>query len=189
MYHALFGDARFLSALLEIDREMAAAAKAAGCGCGGVLHRGDYRRKPRGGPEGLGAEYGRRLSFCCAEEGCRKRRTPQSVRFLGWRVYLGVVVILGAAFEGGVTASRVRGLRELIGGSIDRRTLTRWVNWWRERLPRSRAWKGMAGLFYRSVSPKRMPLSLLELVSEDDAGMRVTRVLELLSGYGAGHAM
>lgn len=189
MYHALFGDARFLRALLGMDREMAAAAKAAGCACGGVLHRGDYLRKPRGGAEGLGAEYGKRLSFCCAEEGCRKRKTPRSVRFLGRRVYLGIVVILGAAFEGGVTASRVRGLQELIGGSIDRRTITRWVDWWRGTLPRRRAWKAMAGLFFRSVAAERMPLSLLELVSESDAGMRVMRVLELLSEYGAGHAM
>jgi hypothetical protein len=189
LYHALFGDARFLAALLGIDQGMAAEAKAAGCDCGGVLHRGDYPRKPRGGPEGLGVEYGRRLSFCCAEEGCRKRRTPPSVRFLGRRVYWAVVVVLGAAFEGGVTAGRFRRLRELIGGSIDRRTLTRWVVWWRETLPKSRAWKALTGLFFRSVAPGRMPLSLLELVSEDDAAMRVTRVLGLLSEYRTDQAM
>ena len=30
--------------------------------------------------------------YCCAEEDCRRRRTPESVRFLGRRVYAGLVV-------------------------------------------------------------------------------------------------
>ena len=39
--------------------------------CGGKLHRADYERKPRGGPE-----WDYRYSFCCAREGCRRRQTP-----------------------------------------------------------------------------------------------------------------
>jgi hypothetical protein len=108
--------------------------------------------------------------------------TPASVRFLGRRVYWGVVVVIGAAFEGGVTANRVRRLAELIGYPIDRRTLRRWVSWWREGLLKSRIWKVMKGLFSRRVEPGRLPLSLLEMMAGPDAATKVTGVLELVSG-------
>lgn len=168
--------------LLEVDRELAAAAKAVGCFCGGGLHRGDYERKPRGGADGQGPEHSKRLSFCCGREGCRKRVTPASLRFLERRVYWGVVVVLGSAFEGGVTAGRVRRVRELIGYPIDRRTLERWVEWWRKGLPKSRILKAATGLFWRKVESGRLPVSLLETVTGPDVATRVTRVLELLSG-------
>lgn len=175
--------------LLEIDREVAAAARLMGCGCGGRLHRGDFRRKPRGGPAGLGVEFETRLSFCCGEDGCRKRMTPASVRFVGRRVYWGVVVVLGAALEGGVTAGRVRDLRVLIEHPIDRRTLERWVAWWREVLPKSRRWKAVTGLICRKVEPGRLPLSLLELVTDGDAATRVRHVLGLLTGSWIDHVV
>lgn len=175
--------------LLGIDREVAAAARESGCGCGGRLHRGDFRRKPRGGPAGLVVEFEMRLSFCCGEEGCRKRTTPASVRFVGRRVYWGVVVLLGAALEGGVTAGRVRNLRELIEHPIDRRTLERWVAWWREELPKSRRWKAVTGLICRKVDPGRLPLSLLEVVIVDDAATRVRQVLGLMSGSWIDHVV
>ena len=182
-------DPRFLAALLGLDRELAAAAREAGCDCGGPLHQGNFVRKPRGGPreQAEGAQI--RLSFCCGREGCRKRMTPASVRFLGRRVYWGVVVVIGAAFEGGVTANRVRRLAELIGYPIDRRTLRRWVSWWREGLPKSRIWKVMKGLFSRRVEPGRLPLSLLEMMAGPDAATKVTGVLELVSDRRIDRAM
>ena len=105
-----------------------------------------------------------------------------SLRFLGRRVYWGMVVLLGSAFEGGVTAGRVRRVRELIGHPVDRRTLERWVKWWREGLPKSRVWRAATGLFGRKVDCGRLPVSLLETVTGPDVATRATRVLELLSG-------
>ena len=189
MYHALLEDPRFLAVLLGMDLELAAAAKAVGCDCGGRLHQSNFERKPRGGPEGLDRGHLIRLSLCCGREGCRKRMTPASVRFLGRRVYWGVVVLIGAAFDGGVTARRVRELGELIGYPIDRRTLRRWVSWWREGLPKSRIWKVMKGLFRRRVETGRLPVSLLEMMAGPDAATRVTGVLELLSGRRIDRAM
>lgn len=83
MCHALLFDSILWQLRLRFDRDLAAEAREQGCRCGGVLHRADYPRKPRGGPSDLGPDYGRRLSLCCAREGCRKRTTPPSVRFLG----------------------------------------------------------------------------------------------------------
>ena len=90
----------------------------------------NYPRKPRGGLDTLGDEHARRLSFCCAVDGCRSRATPPSVRFLGPKVYSGAVVILAAAMQHGPSKKRVAHLEVLLG--IGRRTLVRWRRWWTE---------------------------------------------------------
>lgn len=93
------------------------------------MHRASFPRKPRG-PAALPAGYDRRHSFCCAVDGCRKRVTPLSVRFLGRRVFTGAVVVLVSALRHGLTPPRVRRLREALG--VSRRTLERWCVWWCE---------------------------------------------------------
>ena len=88
LYRALLADAKFHELLLAFDRDLAKAARAAGCArCGGGLHSARFRRKPRGGPAGHGEEHNRRFSFCCASDLCRRRATPPSFRFLGRKVY------------------------------------------------------------------------------------------------------
>jgi hypothetical protein len=78
-----------------------------GCAvCGGKLHVAHYPRKPRGIRGSLDGSVKTRLSFCCATDGCRRRCTPPSVRFLGRKVYLGAVVILVMAMEHGLSAKR-----------------------------------------------------------------------------------
>jgi hypothetical protein len=134
MSHNLLADARVLHLLLMVDGELAAEARVRGCACGGTLHSARYRRKPRGGvPAELREEYRRRESLCCAREGCRRRTTPPSVRFLGRRVYLGAVVVLVSAITGGVTARRAEEMRALVGVSL--RTLQRWRAWWLRTFP------------------------------------------------------
>jgi len=59
LYRALLADARFHDLLVAFDRDLAAAARAAGCArCGGVLHSARFRRKPRGAPVGAGGCLG-----------------------------------------------------------------------------------------------------------------------------------
>src|SRR3954452_22274649 len=130
VYQAVLADARFHEQLLVFDRDLAASARAARCWlCGGALHAASYDRKPRGCPGGLGPEYAERFSFCCAVDGCRKRTTPASLRFLGRRVYLATVVTLISALMLGTTPSRLAHLSVVPG--IDHRTLARWRAWWR----------------------------------------------------------
>jgi hypothetical protein len=94
-WQRLMCDPKLYLLLGRYDEDQAAEIRAAGCRlCAGVLHLAAYPRKPRGGPAELGDAGDRRCSFCCAEEGCRTRHTPQSLRFLGRKVYLGVVVVL-----------------------------------------------------------------------------------------------
>lgn len=139
MSHRLLSDASFWSFLSCVDRDLAEQTRARGCPCGGPLHVANYPRKPRGGPDGLAEEHRWRLSFCCARDGCRKRATPPSARFLGPKVYLGAVVILASAMRQGPPQRGWHELRELFGA--DRRTLSRWQVFWREHFARSAFWK------------------------------------------------
>ena len=139
MYHKLLFDATFWTFLFTIDQDLAEESRQRKCpACGCCLHRANYPRKPRG-PRDLPDEYRFRLSFCCAGDGCRKRVTPPSVRFLGRKVYLGAIVILVSAMRQGPTPRRVEELTKLF--QVDRRTLYRWRDFWNEHFPRTTFWK------------------------------------------------
>jgi hypothetical protein len=165
MSHTPWIDARVFDLLLLADRELAAEARGRGCACGGTLHSARYRRKPRQGlPPELHPEYCRRESLCCAREGCRKRTTPPSVRFLGRRVYLAAVVVLASAMTGGVTARRAEAMRALVG--VSPRTLQRWRAWWLKSFPETGFWKAARALLAPPVDERRLPASLLERFAE-----------------------
>ena len=114
MIEAVLFDSRFHELLVEMDREIAEAERQRGCVCGGPLHRADYLRQARGLAPGV-ATAQTRFSFCCAREGCRRRATPPSLRFLGRRTYVATVVVLASALQQGVCARRARMLRERLG--------------------------------------------------------------------------
>jgi hypothetical protein len=185
LYTTLLADATLFEALLAIDQELATTAQAEGCGrCAGRLHHSDYPRKPRGGPATLPAAYDSRVSFCCA--GCRKRRTPPSVRFLGRRVYLGVVVVLACVLRHGPTPTRVARLRDLLGVSAD--TLARWHRWWRDAFVGTAFWKAARGRFARPVDDTDLPRDLLARFPGDaiDAIVATLRFLSPLTTTSAG---
>lgn len=160
MYAELLRDATLYEILQRIDEELAAQARAAGCTCGGRLHRAVYPRKPRGGPAALGAGYEHRLSYCCAEDGCRRRTTPPSVRFLGRKVYLGAVVVLVSALRQGPNPTRVRVLQDLFG--VGERTLRRWRLWWQQVFAEGSFWRAARGRLMPAVRAGELPGALAE---------------------------
>lgn len=160
MYHELLRDASFWRFLFSIDQDLAETARQRACPCGGRLHRANYPRKPRGGPDDLPQEYGRRLSFCCEREGCRKRVTPPSVRFLGPKVYLGAVVILVSAMRQGPSPRRVAELSRLFGAN--RRTIGRWQVFWQEVFPQTPFWKIARGRLVPVIEIDWLPRALTE---------------------------
>jgi len=185
----LLTDARFYELRLKFDADLAAEARAARCGeCAGRLDAANYPRKPRGALGKLPDNYETKFSFCCAEDGCRSRHTPPSVRFLGRRVYLGALVILASAMQQGATPVRARRLRELLGVSL--RTLARWREWWRSAFFESEFWKTEKVLFSVPLSKEGLPLSLLERFGSNEE-LRLGALLRLLlpistpSGYVA----
>lgn len=160
MYMTWLADTRLYEMLARIDADLAETARPAGCRvCGGVLHSARFPRKPRGGPAEVPADYDRRHSFCCAVDGCRARRTPPSVRFLGRKVYLGAVVVLATALRHGPTRTRAAYLRELLG--VDARTLARWRQWWHRTFAESPWWKAMRGRLAPPVPPSALPDALV----------------------------
>jgi hypothetical protein len=164
--------------LLEyVDVELAEALHERGClHCPeGKLHRADYERKARGGPE----RWTERHSFCCDQEGCRRRHTPASVRFLGRKVYVGFVVVLKTAMHHGLTACRVEQLGLALPG-LDRRTLERWRRWWLENFVTSSFWKAARARFMPPLSEEQLPLGLCERFRIESAD-RVAELLRFLA--------
>jgi hypothetical protein len=164
--------------LPRIDDDLAAKARMAGCSwCGGRLDVADYPRRLVGG-DGLGDDYVSRRSFCCAVEGCRRRCTPPSVRFLGRKVYLGAVVVLATALQHGPTKKSATKLSALLG--ISRRTLVRWRRWWSTAFATSRFWESLRGRFVPVVDAATMPASLLLRMTSVDDEFGVVALLRLL---------
>lgn len=164
MCHALVQNPKFFRLLLRIDQELAAEVRAAGCVCGGVLHCADYPRKPRACPPELRADFALRLSLCC-NRGHRQRTTPQSVRFLGQRVYLGLAVVLDSSRPAAQLAGAVRLSTTL---DIPLRTLQRWRQWWRERFPLTALWQAAGARFMPPPLIAQFPASLLERFAGND---------------------
>ena len=178
-------DGRLLKLLEMADLGLADEARAGGCVyCGAKLYAGDYPRKPRGGPS-----WDTRYSFCCSE--CRKRRTPPSVRFLGRKVYLGVVVTLLGGMLHGFDGRRVAVMRRELG--VSARTLARWREWWLKSFVQSPFWKVARARFMPLLDEARVPLCLVEKFgAEVPEGM--VRLLQFISPITvsrsqAGHGM
>lgn len=179
MYHELVRHASFWAFLFSVDEDLAEQARIAGCSCGGRLHSAKYPRKPRG-CENLPESCDYRLSFCCDRDGCRKRTTPPSVRFLGRKVYLGAVVVLVAAMRQGSTPWRVRELSKLFGA--DRRTIARWRVFWQEHFPETAFWKVARGRFMPTLSACDLPRVLLDaFLGSEESRQKWKRLLEFLS--------
>jgi len=149
---------RLLFKLLEkMDLDLLERAREGRCLiCGAAVHRADYDRQAH---KWL-PEWDKRWSLCCCREGCRKRKTPPSVRFLGRRVYPGIVVVLVSAMMHGLSAARVERVRQELG--IDVRTLGRWRQWWLEEFVESPFWKAARGRLMPPVDEGRLPLSLVD---------------------------
>jgi len=160
MYQDLPCDARFWSFLFAIDQDLAETTRKQGCPCGGRLHRANYPRQPRGDADQIPKQERIRLSFCCDRDGCRKRVTPPSVRFLGRKVFLAAVVILISAMRQGPTPRRLRELSNRFGA--DRRTIARWQVFWRDHFPRTPFWKVARARLEPVVKLASLPYSLLD---------------------------
>ena len=165
--------------LPRIDDDLAARTREAGCSyCGGRLDVADYPRVPRGA-EGLDASWASRRSFCCAVEGCRRRSTPPSVRFLGRKVYVGAVFVLATVLQHGPSKRSVTALSSLLG--ITRRTLVRWRRWWSTAFATSRFWKSLRGRFVPAVDEAAMPASILSRMLGTDDAERLVALLGVLA--------
>lgn len=168
----------FFHALQQIDLAIVQEVRRAGCPqCGGPLHRSDYTRKPRGGAiAAAGEEHTRRFSLCCGREGCRKRATPPSVRFLGRHVYLGAALLVASILL--LTHPEPAEPVRLTG--IPAQTMARWSRWWRTIFTSTALFIVLKGRFFSPPDEELLPLSLLEHL-HGSAEERLTSMLKLLA--------
>jgi hypothetical protein len=179
MFHTFIADDKFCSHLLIIDQEITAKTKEDRCPyCGGRLDRADYPRKPRGGLIAEpGEKFDRRISLCCSQEGCRKRVTPPSVRFLGRKVYLGVSVLVASLNElGASTAAEI-----FAQTGIWARTVRRWADWWKNHFSRSRFFIEAQGRFMPPVEKEDLPASIFRRFSQTSFAEKLFAMLKWLS--------
>ena len=170
MFHVPEYDAKFLAALVAIDAEHAEQVRRAGCPeCGGALDHADYPRKPRGELGEAASGYERRCSFCCRVDGCRKRATPASLRFLGRKVYVAVLVVVGSAAGRAMRLSGRARPRQVHGVPV--RTVQRWLDWWQTVFALGAFWSEAKSFFAIPVEVGELPASLLERFGDGDVAL------------------
>ncbi len=183
MLPELLEKSSLFSLLYRIDSDLANQCREEGCPfCNGLLHQSNYERKPRGGPDDLLEEHLIRRSLCCGREGCRRRTLPPSCLFMGRRVYWGVVILVVMTVrqnrpEG---ASTIR-LMEMLG--ISRKTLFRWIAYFRDEFPVSAPWQRLRGRVNSSVSNRDLPGDLLDYFIQhaDSEEVGLVQCLEFLA--------
>lgn len=162
-----------------VDVAIVEKVAAAGCPfCGGVLHRGDYPRKARwGGFVEISGALARRFSLCCSREGCRKRATPPSVRFLGRRVYLGVAVLVASLLAlASLTASEA-----VRASAVPAQTLRRWLRWWSGPFTETDVFMEIRAHLVPPPRVAGLPHSLISRMTGVDMAARIASALRLLA--------
>lgn len=172
----------FFALLEQEDERIARCVADEGCPhCEGPLYRGDYDRKPRGGLLAEGAETSIvRFSLCCGREGCRRRATPPSLRFLGRRVYVGAVVIMACVLARVHKAAAV--LRRMTG--VPERTVRRWLSWWQGAFVSTEVFIAVRARLI-GVAVDALPTSILDGLA-GTAEQRVQTMLVLLAPLTTG---
>ena len=162
----------------RFDLDLAKLAHDEGCPlCGGRLDWSNFPRKVRGVPSNCLVYLKERYSLCCARQGCRKRVTPASVRFLGRKIYASAIVVLVMAMRHGVSRWRQAFLKQVLGISAE--TLRRWRVFWQQAFPQSDFWKEARGHLMPPVAQALLPASLLERF-EGDLQMQLFSLLRFI---------
>ena len=168
MWHGFLPDVKFFLMLVEFDDDIARKTRATGCPCGGKLHRADYPRKPRGVSADAEPMFSRRISFCCAKEGCRARTTPLSIRFISRTVYVFAIVLLAAAAhcrQRALDGARRTATTTTQAFDVPRRTLRRWLGFFVSILPTLSGFIAERSRFMPPLDESNLPLSLIERFS------------------------
>jgi hypothetical protein len=89
-----------------------------------------------------------------------------------------VAVVLVTAMQHGLSPPREFQIRQAIG--VSRQTLERWRKWWTEAFGHGGFFKGLRGLFRKSVDRVTLPLSLMGAFDDQNIARVMEMVLRLL---------
>jgi len=160
MLPELLKDLTLFHVLHQIDQDLALSCRKAGCPfCHSPLHSAAYTRKPRGGPNGIPEEYSVRLSLCCSNKDCRHRVLPPSCLFWGRKVYWSaVILIITTLHQQNPQANSINMLARKF--DISRKTVVRWIHYFRKEFPQSEQWQRLRGLVSAQISNHNLPGAL-----------------------------
>lgn len=163
MSHKFLFNATFHALLNQIDQELAEMTLQKGCPyCGNKLHLANYPRSPIGILPQFRDYYDERLSFCC--DTCRKRTTPQSVRFFGRGWHPAPLHLLISALMCGINERRLLQVKRYFGISVSGSTWKRWRRWWRTSFITTPFWQKQKGLVATAIKTNTpLPRALLDL--------------------------
>ena len=158
MLSDLLKNSKFFFQLFNIDRHTAEECKKKRCPyCGGPLHYANYARKPRGELVDLPEEYRVKFSLCCGREGCRRRITPSSCRFMGRKVYwyCAILIIMTLRHNGFSIYNLCKKFK------ISHKTINRWIAFYQNTFPSLPQWQRIRGLIPASVKNNELPGGLV----------------------------
>ena len=166
--------------LLQIDRHLALEIRVKGCPhCGSVLHSANYPRVPKGLSGLFNISHVVRFSFCCSSDECRRRITPPSVRFLGRKQYLGVLVLLLCARRHLSQQPISEALRAHL--RPHGKTVYRWLAWWQNIVPGTQFWTQAKGLIMPPLDTRTLCDDLMELFSVTRLSTGLYKLLRFIS--------
>lgn len=185
LFHTFISDSSVHQLLVKIDNDLADKALNEGClYCGGKLHQSDYPRSPRGLSTADTDYYQFRHSACCGA--CRKRHTPQSVRFFGRRWYVApVFILINALNDGWSYRRRTQVIQRHFGVMMSKRTWRRWWRWWRTCFNVTSFWKQAKGVIHLDHLAGPFPREFLKMYSMPWTE-RFLSVLQFLAPLTAG---
>lgn len=175
MCRAFLADPSFHRYFVQADWAIAETIREAGCPCGGKLHYANYSRKPRGLLIPRSDDFCLRYSLCCDQDGCRRRRTPPSLRFLGRKVYWSVFIVLITALEQGLSPRRRQALADDF--DLSPKTFYRWRRWWRETFVASSVWRDWRRQLLPPVLVEEFPGGLLNRLQGEGLKERLFALL------------
>jgi hypothetical protein len=174
-------DINFIKSLYEKDKQIANKYHFSKCQyklCKGVYHSAPYPRKPRGIRPEAEEFYSSRFSFCCSR--CRLRFTPESIRFLGRKIYVAFFIML-MLYPPAETIQQ--NLIKLPPKSLAPITLRRWFLWWHIIVPKSSIWKKLVGLLLANIENVFLPIFLMDQFTREHCDLKKSlfAMLEFIS--------
>ena len=180
-YPALVRNPSFFVFLLQLDLTIVESTRSAGCPfCGGSLDRSDWKRKGFGIPDSCSEEVLVRHSFQCRS--CKRRTTPNSLRWMYYRWYSGCIELLVTALVARDCKTAVTQLCQTFHVEPD--LIRKWRKWWSQVFQSGPFWQQHLSRF-DFISYNTIPNGLLTWFEDSGRPKGLLRNLVLLVEFSS----